>query len=153
MNICAKKPAHRKSAKRFLPFKIYNLTTRQQLIRKLLTTFHLNMGDRQEFENNPVDIKEVKDIIRQDLEDKKVFPDTASIWKDGQTAFEGYFLERTGNNKYKLHWQRHQALNPFQLADSQVIDYDDFEKLVDDYIKREYNYSIDGLSIKSRKTF
>jgi hypothetical protein len=114
-----------------------------------LTTFHLNAVERQEFKNTPVNIKEVKDIIREDLDDKKVFPETASIWKDGQAVFEGYFLEKTEDNKYKLHWQRHQALNPFQHADSMIEDYDDFEKLISDYIKKEYNYNIDGITIKT----
>lgn len=123
------------------------MTNRQQLIRRLLTSLHLNMLDRKEFIEKAIKLNEIKLIIQQDLEDKKVFPSDATIWEEGQPVFEGHFLKKTTDNKYKLYWQRHQAENPYKLAESHEEDYNDFDKIVDDYIKREYNYNIDGLKI------
>lgn len=122
---------------------------RHQLIKKLLTTLHLNVVDRQIFKDNPIDIKEVKAIIFQSLCDTKMFPPGTSVWSKGQPVYEGYFIERVSDGNYILHVQRSYPIHPFVLAEKQEHVFDNFDKLVDVYIKGEYNYTIDGLTIKN----
>ena len=124
---------------------------RQQLIKRLLTTYHLNVVDRQIFKDNLIDINEVKDIIRQSLTDNKIFPPTCYIWTKGQPVCEGYFIESVDVGKYELHWRRQETMAPAILAEKSEMDYNDFDMLVEHYMELEYNYNIDGLEIKNGK--
>jgi len=120
---------------------------RQQLIKLLLSNFHLDTVERAEFAENPIQLIEVIGVVKEILQYKRFLPESASIWTDGNPVFEGYFIEKTCDNCFKLHWQRQQINNPFQLAEKDEQFYDSLEAVVDDFIKKEFNYSIDGMMI------
>jgi hypothetical protein len=120
------------------------MTNRQQLIKRLLTTFHLNVVDRQIFKDQPITLTEIRDYIKLELIEKNIFPISAT---DTKSVFEGHFIEKVSDKEFKLHWQRHQATNPFQLAERNVLIYTGLDKLVHDYIDKEYKFNIDGLTI------
>jgi len=122
--------------------------SRQELIKILLTDFHLNSIDRQVFKNSPIQLKEILDTIEIELRNKNIFPGKATLWKKGEPVFEGFFIEKINENKFKLHAQRHYATDPFTLAESNEQEFLNFEKLVEEYIKREYKFIIDGLKIE-----
>ena len=123
------------------------MPTRQELIKRLLNTLHLNVIDRQEFKSRSITLNEVKEAIRLGLNSKNFFPENASLWTDGNAVFEGHFIEKVGDNEFILHCQRGYAVDPYHLAESIKFNYTDFSKLTYDFIKREFNFNIDGLSI------
>ena len=120
------------------------ISDRQQIIKKLLTTLHLNALDRKIFKDNPITLSEISNSIRHDLEDVNIFPRSA---KESQGIYEGYHIEKVSNSQFKLHWQRPLASNPFQLAETNQVTYSNFDKLIYDYLDKEFTFNIDGLII------
>lgn len=121
---------------------------RNEVIEKLLEELHISSLERSIFQEVPLTIGEIEEVIKLKLEGRSVFPSNASIWTEGNAVFEGYFIQRLDKG-YKLHWQRHQAINPFLLTERNADEFDSLTKVVCNYIKREYNFSIDGVEVLS----
>jgi hypothetical protein len=123
--------------------------SRKKAIDKLLNEFHLNVLERKQFEEQPIHLTEVRNLIREQLQIGKTFPKNATVWHEGQPVFEGYFLESKGNEVFILHAQRAQPLSPFQLAEAKETVFESLDKLIDEYLRLEHHYSIDGVRIET----
>lgn len=126
------------------------MPTRQELIKRLLNTLHLNVIERQEFKSRPITLNEVQEAIRLDLTRRNFFPENASLWTEGTAVFEGHFIEKVRDNEFILHCQRSYAVDPNHLAESIKFNYTDFMKLTYDFIKKQFNFNIDGLPIDEK---
>jgi hypothetical protein len=70
--------------------------------------------------------------IQEYLKKYQYYPANARVWSEGEAVYEGSFIEReTSNYKYIVHWQRHYALNPFQLAETTKWEYTSLRDAVD----------------------
>lgn len=120
---------------------------RKELVKRLLSDFHLNVMDRSGFKDQPLTTNEIEDLIESELKTTNIFPSKASKWTTGNHVFEGYFIEKLSDGKYKLHFQRHFATDPFQLAEKQEEIFISLDEITKEYLRREYNYNIDGLIV------
>ena len=127
--------------------------TRVAAIRKLVMTGHLNVEERGVFEARPLEEGELHTMISIMLSQEGCIPPGSRPWKEGEAVQEGYFIERLDNGKYRLHWQRHHATNPFQLAENFHRDHSKPWNAVRAFIRKEYGKTIDGIPIRYPNRF
>lgn len=78
------------------------------------------------------------------------FPPNARHWKEGDNVFEGHFLELLPNGSVTLWWQRHQPINPNQLAEKGQSEFVNMNRAVEEFVSREWAQGhIDGIPIFS----
>jgi len=114
------------------------MNNRKILIKRLLQSLHLNVVDRQIFKEHPITLTEIMDCINFELNENRYFPKNAC---DSKIVYEGHFIEKVSDSEYKLHWQRHDPINPQQIVERHESIYKGFDKLVFDYIAKEYNFN------------
>lgn len=120
------------------------MNNRQILIKRLLQSFHISVVDRQIFKEQPITLSEIIECISLELIENKYFPQAVS---DSKSTYEGHFIEKINDSEFKLHCQRHNPINPMQVAERHESTYKDLDNLVYDYIDKEYNFNIDGIEI------
>ena len=123
-------------------------TTRQEIITKLLQYFHLNVRDRQIFNDNPLTIDEIEFGIQTVLSTNNFFPNKFSFWDSEIFNYDGYVIEKVSGNKYFVHFQVSGAT--MNLLVSKTFSFDNINKAIDFYIKEELKGNIDGITIKCR---
>ena len=121
-------------------------TTRQKKILKLLQDFHLNVHDRQVFNDNPLNIEEIELGIQAVLKTSNFFPNKFSSWDSEIFNYDGYVIEKVSENKYFVHFQVSGA--SMNLLESKTVSFDSIDKAIDFYIKEELKSNIDGIIIK-----
>jgi hypothetical protein len=85
------------------------------------------------------------------LKESGRFPLHASPWQQGQSVFEGHFLELLATGAVRLWCQRHLATNPYQLAQQKHWDFTDLNLAVEQFVTREWaKAQIDGIPINSQ---
>lgn len=120
------------------------IPNREILILRLLTTFHLNNVEWIIFFDNPITLQEIEICIQEELNKNLTFPPTVND-SDG---FEGYYIKKLVNGNFDLIWQRNHPLNPFKTIEKLNKKYTNFKKLIIDYLDKEFNFNIDGISVK-----
>lgn len=121
---------------------------RVSAIYQLVSTGHLNVEDRRIFEDRPLKEAELHAMISILLSQDGCFPPGAKPWKKGEAVREGYFIERLDNGRFRLHWQRHHPIDPFQLVESFHRDHSKLWDAVQVFIRKEYGPKIDGIPIR-----
>jgi len=121
-------------------------TTRQKIILKLLQNFHLNVQDRQIFQNNPLSIGEIEFEIQAILETNNFFPSKFSFWDNEIFNYDGYVIEKISENECFVHFQVSGA--NMNLLESKTFSFDCINKAIDFYIREELKDNIDGITIK-----
>lgn len=121
--------------------------TRHDLLRKLVTTGHLNVSERAQLGNAVVRRVELFAAIREVLTESRYFPPHARPWRPGETCYEGRIIERTGDGTGRLHCQRPLATDPRQLAETTCTDFETVANAIDAYLEHEIGAAIDGISV------
>jgi len=124
--------------------------TRQELITKLLVTRHLNGVERDELGVKEITLADISNAIRQILSESKYFPPGESPWKQGESVYEGFIIEKLANGKFRLHRQRAHPLAPGQLAESRFSDHRNLDPILKEFLRWEWRRGIDGIPIKKR---
>ena len=126
-------------------------TRREELVLKLLTQYYLNVPDQADFASGTVPLAELAPVVREALESNVYFPPQAKPWEPGELSYEGAFLEKLGENRFRVHRQRSYADNPGVCAERTSQDYDDFESALRAYLRAEWRGVFDGerITLKS----
>lgn len=120
---------------------------RNDLILKLLTTYHLNVLERKELVPPSIHFEEILNIISIFLDKNRYFPPTASPWKEGESVYESVFIGKQ-SNEYMLFYQRALPINPTVLAESKETKYSSIKECVIEYLSCEFpEKNIDGISV------
>jgi hypothetical protein len=117
---------------------------REELVLKLVTQYYLNAPDQAEFGSGAVLLAELAAIVRRVLETNVYFPPLAKPWEPGEPSFEGAFLERLEENRFRVHSQHSYANNPGACAERTSQDYNDFESALRAYLHVEWPGVFDG---------
>jgi len=119
-------------------------TQRGELILKLLTQYYLNVADRADFGSNTVPLAEIATVVTKTLKTNLYFPPTAKPWEQGEPCYEGAFLEKLEEHRFRVHHQRSYADNPGVCAERTTHDYDDFDSALLAYLHAEWRDAFDG---------
>ncbi|MBF0315108.1 MAG: hypothetical protein HQK52_16915 [Oligoflexia bacterium] len=91
---------------------------RKELIKKLLSTFHLNVNERKLLNPSYIEFKELTSAIEIILQEEGFFPVQAKPDKSSGGAFyEGAYIEKIDNEFSNLIWSRNHPLNPCKIAE------------------------------------
>ncbi len=126
-----------------MPFKM----NKKLLFKKLFAWKGLSAEERTYLTDKTITITEVSDFIEEELKTNNYFPKEAFKWSEGKSVYEGCFIEKIENNKYKVHWQRHHPLNPYGLAEKNEINCKSLKFAIDVYLQSEHRYEIGGFKI------
>jgi len=119
-------------------------TRREELILRLLTQYYLNVADQAEFGSNTIVLAELARVVTKSLETNDFFPPTAKPWEQGEPCYEGAFLEKQGDHRFRVHHQRSYADNPGVCAERTSRDYDDFDSALRAFLHAEWRGAFDG---------
>ena len=120
--------------------------TRQEIILELLNNFHLNVQDRQIFNDNPLEIDEIELGIRTILNTNNFFPCKFPFWDSKIFNCDGYVIEKLSESKCFVHFQVSGAT--MNLLVSKTFSFSSVSKAIDFYTKEELKDNIDGITIK-----
>ena len=123
----------------------------EDILKKLVIKGHINVIERNDFKDNKIPINSIAETILKSLNENKMFPPNAEVWKLGQSVFEGYFIEKVKEDKYLLHSQRAHAIQPNMLADSKYEEFISKSEVVTEYIRLAWGDSIDGIRIDCKR--
>jgi hypothetical protein len=119
---------------------------REQLIEKLVTTFHLSVDERKSLGPETIRKSEIAHMIARSLAEKGRFPPHARRWTAGNLVYEGYLVEVIPNGIVRLTLQRGGAISPRQLADERHWNFSIVEEAIDEFIRGEWpGGEIDGI--------
>jgi len=121
--------------------------TRNELLRKIILTEHLNVLERAELTPAYIRISEVIDIIAEELHSHRVFPILACPSQQGEAIYEGPYIVKGDSGEFVLHFQRHSAISPAILAEHCLKQYDSITEVIRAYIAAEWGDYIDGISL------
>ena len=117
---------------------------REELVLKLLTQYYLDAPDQAEFGSNTVPLAEMAAIVKRVLETNAYFPPQAKPWEPGEPSFEGAFIEKLEEHRFRVHSQHSYADNPGACAERTSRDYNDFESALRAYLHAEWPGVFDG---------
>jgi len=118
--------------------------TRKESIRKLLLTNHLNVLERQTFNDRPINFEEAKETIKEELKKHKFFPPITDSWDNTKFYNDGLVIEERGT-KYILHEQLSgSSMN--LLLDKESV-FENVDEVIDRYLRTQ-NMNIDGIKIE-----
>jgi len=118
---------------------------RKWLVEKLVCKQHLNVEEREMLGSKLVNLSEVKDVIREHLQNEKFFP-PVEISKPGQKfGYEGYIIEKVKDNSFKLHSQTNGPLGDFR-EDKIVGEFNSVNAVLEVFF--EHTSNIDGIKIE-----
>jgi hypothetical protein len=115
---------------------------RLELIRKLVSTYHLSVFERRQL-GGAISRAEVADAILGLLKEKRFYPTNARPGEPGKPAHEGTILEMLPDGRCRGHLQRVSAFGVLLYAT--VTEYADEASAVRALIDRELNDGIDGI--------
>ncbi len=121
-----------------------NQVARDTLLRKLVTTGHLNVPERREFEATGITRAEVIAAVAASLAESNYFPPHAvpRSASPNTVPYEGAILERLEGARYRLYLQGYRA----DLDGVQV--YETIQPALRAYMEYEWPHdNIDGLPI------
>jgi hypothetical protein len=117
---------------------------RTELVRKLVSRFHVNVSERREL-GGRVQRSEVVEAILAILNEVGFYPPYVRPWKPGQPAYEGTVLERLPSGGFRAHLQR---ISPLGLVTGIYLkDYTDGFVAVGELIDREFSNGFDGIPL------
>ena len=119
---------------------------REQLIEKLVTTFHLSVAERESLGSETIRKSEIARVIARSLAENGNFPSDAKRWTAGKVVYEVYFLEITPNGIVTLSLRRSAAIDPRQLAGERRWNFSIADEAIDQFIGGEWpDREIDGI--------
>jgi len=119
---------------------------RRILLKKLLTTSHLNVQERRLLVDAP-SFSELLEIAEEHFERANFLPDIIKSWDSNTVNYEGYSLEKTDNN-YVLHFQ--QAGPALNLYANEKSDFKNLKEALHAFINKEFRFNIDGVPIMDK---
>lgn len=118
-------------------------TTREHLLKKLLTVNHLNVPERRVLGSAPT-FAELIDVASDYFQTSNFLPSIIKEWSDTQLCYEGYSLEKKGES-YVLHLQvADPALN--LSASKQQVFYS-LQDALNAFLQNEFKFNIDGIQL------
>jgi hypothetical protein len=116
---------------------------REELIRKLLLTNHLNVPERQTFIGRPINIEEARETIKVELTKHRFFPPVTDSWDNNKFYIDGLVIEERQTN-FILH---EQLSGPSMnlLLDKETV-FKNIDEVINEYLRT--NINIDGLKIE-----
>jgi hypothetical protein len=121
---------------------------REQLIKKLVTTFHLSVPERQELSPIHVVLDEVEKAIREELSEYGWYPRNWRPHTAGDIVWEGYAIEAVEGAGFRVHNQASFAIEPTRLRGSKTLDFASVDEAIDFYLHGEFpSGSIDGIPL------
>jgi len=120
---------------------------RAVLIAKLVDTGHLNVPERKALGPSAITFPEIRSAMELILHQHGWFPSNSGIHNSSAPVFEGHFIERVSDVRFLLHYQRSQAIAPYQLAESTSEEFSDLDTAARTYLDREYQNAIDGIPL------
>ena len=107
---------------------------RKWLVEKLVWKQHLNVEEREMLGSKSVKLSEVKDVVREHLQNEKIFP-PVGLSKPGQKfGYEGYIIEKFNDNFFKLHSQTNGPLGDFR-EDKIVGEFNSIDAVLEAFFK------------------
>lgn len=116
---------------------------RHSLLRKLVTTGHLNVAERREL--GTITRSEIVEDVKQSLAQNGIFPPIAG--NNDDSVYEGAHLLNS-NGVYSGIIQRHHPLNPSAVAESTTKRFHNVVDAVEWYIDYEWGDAIGGIPIE-----
>lgn len=123
----------------------------EQLVQKLVMSGTLNVEERKRLDDCsmlPIPKAHVAMAVTKILEDVGIFPQTA-VEQAGTAIHEGYVLERLDDGRIELRCQRHQAINPLELAEAKTVEvFPEVAAAILRFIELEWPRGIDGVALQ-----
>ncbi len=123
----------------------------EQLVQELVMRGTLDAKDRKRLNDCsklPIPKAHVAEVVSKALEVAGIFPQTA-LKQAGTAIYEGHVLERLDDGRIELRCQRHQAMNPFQLAEARSLGiFPDAATAIFRFIELEWPRGIDGVALR-----
>ena len=117
---------------------------RKWLVEKLVWKQHLNVEEREMLGSKSVKLSEVKDVVREHLQNEQFFP-PVEIGKPGQKfGYEGFIIEKVKGNSFKLHSQTNGPLGDFR-EHKIVGEFNSIDAVLEVFF--EHTSNIDGIEI------
>jgi hypothetical protein len=127
--------------------------TRKELIRKLVTTDHLNVPERRRLVPLSVGFSEILAVIDAALEAGGLFP-PGYLFTPGQPpklVGDATVLQKMNNGNYRLYWQRAYPWDPSSTAERMTKDYDNLPTAAAEFVRIWWGSDIDGIPIVTDK--
>ena len=122
------------------------MTTRSEVLKKLVLTQHLNVSERVEL--GPLLKSEVHAEVLASFKKSGWFPPSARPWQSGRCVYEGYLLELLPDGKVRLWIQRGHSIHAEILADQRHWDFSDADNAIEEFVMREWPQGqIDGIAL------
>jgi hypothetical protein len=118
------------------------------LLKKLVLSRHLNVEERKQFGRDKILAFEIVKVIADELEKSGSYPPGVHPWKEGDSVYEGFLIEKLESGKFRLHCQRHYATAPWAMAETRQWDYSSIQSVAKAFVSKEYGAHIDGIAIK-----
>ena len=126
---------------------------RDELVHKLVTTFHLSVSERQELYPSYVLTDEVKTVIRAELSQYGWYPRNWRPHTPGNVVCEGHGIEASEAGVFRVHAQAGFPIDPNRLRASRTREFASEDEAVDFFLEGEFpSGKIDGISIVSRSS-
>lgn len=116
---------------------------RAALIRKLVTTLHLNVPERRQLQTPPR-VEEVVAVVMEELQRNGFFP--RRFWREGEPCGDGTVLELQPDGRVRAQHQSSTAwMTPAHLD---TVDFPDARAAALHLVQNDFAGGIDGIPLK-----
>ncbi len=121
--------------------------TKQELLEKLVATWHLSVSEREILGTSTVPRNEIAAIVKAMLVSNRRFPMDAAPWEPGKAVFEGASLYLQPNRNVRVLLQHANPASPFALAHSRELQFSKIDDAIKFFIDTEWKNGIDGIKL------